>query len=115
MLPQKIHKIAQACLLYSEASRPIICWYIDDSYLQGTGYDQCLENVKDTVTLFNKLELLIHPDKSVLHPTQQIVLWGFQLNSVTLALSLTTEKAGKVKDACANLLRNLSPTIRKMS
>ena len=65
--------------------------YIDHSYLQGTRYDQCLENVKDTVTLYNKLALLIHPDKSVLYPTQQIVFLGFQLNSVTMTISLTIE------------------------
>ena len=73
MLPQKIHKIVG---------------YNDDSYLQGTGYDQCLGNVKDTVTLLNKLGLLIHPDKSVLYPTQQIVFLGFQVNSVTMSLHL---------------------------
>ena len=65
--------------------------YIEDSYLQGTGYDQCLENVKDTVTLCNKLGLLIHPDNSLLYPTQQIVFLGFQLNSFTMTISLRTD------------------------
>ena len=54
--------------------------YIDDSYLQGNDYDQCLENIKATVTLFNTLGLATHPDKSVLEPTQQITFLGFQLN-----------------------------------
>ena len=89
--------------------------YIDDSYLQGTGYDQCLENIKDTVALFTNLGLLIHPDKSVLYPTQQIVFLGFKLNSVTMTISLTTKKAAKVEDACVALLHNLSPTIREVS
>ncbi|CAB4027168.1 Hypothetical predicted protein [Paramuricea clavata] len=89
--------------------------YIDDSYLQGNDYDQCLENIKDTITLFSKLGLVTHPDKSILQPTQQIVFWGFQLNSLTMTVSLTPEKACKVKDACANLLINASPTIREVS
>lgn len=65
--------------------------------------------------MFTKLGLLIHPDKSVLYPTQQIVFLGFQLNSVNMTMPLTTEKASKVKDACATLLNNLSPTIREVS
>lgn len=83
--------------------------YIDDSYLQGATYDTCLANIK--VVLFTKLGLLIHPDKSVLYPTQQIVFLGFQLNSVNMSISLTTEKACKVKDTCATLLNKPSPTI----
>ena len=68
------------------------------------------------VALFTNLGLLIHPDKSVLNPTQQIVfLEGFQQNSVTMTISLTTDKAAKVKDACVALLHNLSPTIREVS
>ena len=51
----------------------------------------------------------------MLYPTQQIVFLGFQLNSVTMTISLTTEKAAKVKDACVALLHNLSPTIREVS
>ena len=39
--------------------------------------------------------------------------WRFQLNSVTI--SLTTNKAAKVKDACVAFLHNLSPTIREVS
>ena len=48
--------------------------YIDDSYLQGNDYDQRLENIKATVTLFNTLGLVTHPDKSVLEPTQQMMI-----------------------------------------
>lgn len=70
--------------------------YIDDSYLQGNHYDQCLENIKAKVTLFNTLGLVTHPDKSVLEPTQQITFLGFQLNSLTMTISLTPEKAFKV-------------------
>ena len=89
--------------------------YIDDSYLQGNDYDQCLENIKATVTLFNTLGLVTHPEKSVLEPTQQITFLGFQLNSLTMTISLTPEKAFKVKDACQNLLTNASPTIQEVS
>ena len=40
--------------------------YIDDLYLQG---DKCMQNIKDTVTLFKKLGFHLHPLKSVIIPT----------------------------------------------
>ena len=75
-----------------------------------SSYDQCLENIKATVTLLNTLGLVTHPDKSVLEPTQQITFLGFQLNSLTMTISLTPEKAFKVKgpdvDLFASRLNN---------
>ena len=40
-----------------------------DSYLQADTYDHCVENVIDTVTVFNNLGLVVHPEKSVSIPT----------------------------------------------
>ena len=74
--PRKFTKLPKPVYYTLRQAGHLSTGYIDDSYLQGTSYDQCLENVKDTVTLFNKLGLLIHPDKSVLYPTQQVV-FGF--------------------------------------
>ena len=44
--------------------------YIDDSYLQGDTSSECLENVKVTASLFQKLGFHLHPTKSVIIPTQ---------------------------------------------
>jgi len=43
--------------------------YIDDSYLQAAEFALCVHNITDTITLFNNLGFVIHPDKSVLYPT----------------------------------------------
>jgi hypothetical protein len=83
--------------------------YIDDLYLQGSDYELCLDNVKATIALFHKLGLVTHSDKSILLPTQQIVFLGFQLNSLTMTILLTPDKACRVKAACAGLLADTSP------
>ena len=44
--------------------------YIDDSYLQGDNVSVCNDNITDTIDLFTRLGLIIHPHKSVLPPTQ---------------------------------------------
>ena len=66
------------------------------------------------MTLFTKLGLVVHPEKCVLNPTQNIIFGGFQLNSTSMTISLTMEKARKVKCTCATLLNKSSPTIREM-
>ena len=55
--------------------------YIDDSYLQGDTYEECNQNVQDTVNLFGKLGFLPHPEKSVFEPTQKITFLGFVINN----------------------------------
>ena len=46
--------------------------YIDDSYLQGDDFPDCVANVKATVCLFDSFGFITHPDKSVLIPTQRL-------------------------------------------
>ena len=65
--------------------------YIDDSYLQAATARACEQNVHDTVSLFTRLGFTVHPDKSVLKPTQELVFLEFVLNSRTMTFSLTRE------------------------
>ena len=74
--PRKFTKLLKPVYYTLRQAGHLSGGYIEGTYPQGKGYDECLENVEDTVTLCNKLGLLIHPDKSVLYPTQQIVFLG---------------------------------------
>lgn len=51
----------------------------------------------------------------MLAPTQIIVFLGFVLNSILMQLSLTQERALKLKEACENLLATNSPCIRTVA
>ena len=58
---------------------------------------------------------MTHPEKSVLLPTQVIVFLGFILNSITMTVSLTPEKAEKLKLAVTRLLSCGMPLIREVA
>ena len=45
--------------------------HIDDSLLLGYNYSACAKNIRDTVDTFIKLGFVIHPEKSVLVPSQE--------------------------------------------
>ena len=88
-------------------------WAIDDSFLTGYSYEDCATYVVDTTKLFDKLGLVLHPDKSVFTP--ELVFLGFVQNSVTVQVRLTYEKATKLKNASQELLTIPQPTIRQVA
>ena len=51
--------------------------YIDDSYLQGDDYADCVTNVRETIQVLDSLGFIPHPDKSVPIPTQRLTYLGF--------------------------------------
>ena len=89
--------------------------YIDDSFLLGNDYNECGSNVIDTVKLLDALGFVSHPKKSVFIPTQTLVFWGFLLNSINMTVSLTSEKAKKLKSAVSCLLSCETPSIREVA
>ena len=89
--------------------------YIDDSYLQGGSYEECLANVLDTVKMFLSLGFILHPQKSVFIPTQKLVFLGFVLDSVQMKIYLTNEKVDKLKSICTKLIKAKETTIREVS
>jgi hypothetical protein len=89
--------------------------YLDDTFLKGDTFEDCVVNVIHTVQLFRSLGLTVHPTKSVLIPTQSIVFLGFIINSVEMTVTLTEEKKCIIFEACKSLLQNKKPLIREVS
>ena len=44
--------------------------YIDDNYLQGKTYEQCLQNITDSINILQESGFTIHPITSCLTPTK---------------------------------------------
>lgn len=86
--------------------------YIDDSLLVSRTFSECKTNIQDTVQLLDSLGFTIHPDKSVLEPTQTIKFVGFIINSQSMCVKLTLEKAKNIKEFCETLIRKLVISIR---
>ena len=66
--------------------------YIDDSLLQNDTFEGCKQNIKDTMELADSVGLTIHPEKSIIIPTQSIEFVGFILDSRDMTLRLATRK-----------------------
>lgn len=89
--------------------------YLDDSLLVSDSNIDCTHNVSDTVALVDSLGLTLHPDKSVLVPTQEITFLGFVLNSLTMTVSLPSEKKVNIVQMCASLKRKQIVVIRDLA
>jgi len=113
--PRKFTKLLKPALTELHLKGHISSGYIDDLYLQGKTYDDCVHNVIDTVIQFDTLGLVTYPEKSAFIPFQQLVILGFVLNSVTMTITLTQEKAISLQNACTTLLNTASPTIREVA
>ena len=90
--------------------------YLDDSLLIGESVIACLDNVIDTIKLLRNLGFTIHPEKSVLTPTQKITFLGFILDSVKMTITLTKERKEKIYGSCTSLLdKDGSTVIRELA
>ena len=114
--PRVFTKILKPALATLHSMGHISVAHIDDCYLQGQTYEKCVFNVIDTFILLDSLGFVIHPIKSILKPSQEIVTLGFLINSVTMTIRLTREKALDLKNVCQALLhKSKTPTIREVA
>ena len=67
--------------------------------------DDCQANIRATVDSLRAAGFIIHPDKSVLNPTQEIQYIGFILDSHNMTVRLTPPKATNIKVQFEKLLR----------
>ena len=113
--PRVFTKILKPVFAQLRAMGHISSAYIDDSCLQGSSYEKCLQNIHDTIQLMDSLGLTVQLGKSVLQPTQQIVFLGFLLCSVTMSVRLPVERCRDIIDLCHEVLDQKRITIRKFA
>lgn len=88
--------------------------YIDD-LIQGKTYTDCICNVIDTVSQLDPLGFAIQLDKSVFILSQVIIALGFVINTVTMTIYLTAEKATSVQQICRTLPQRQTYSIRDVA
>lgn len=64
---------------------------------------------------FDNLGFTVHEDKSQFMPTQEIVYLGFVINSKEMTVRLTEERKQKLLQACVDLFRQGTASIRKVA
>ena len=90
--------------------------YIDDSLYMEDTQEDCLWGTLHAVPLISKLGFQIHPEKSVLLPTQCIEFLGFLLDSTSMTVRLTSPKRDKLVQMCQKFLQpNKLYTIRQVA
>ena len=62
-----------------------------------------------------ELGLVIHVEKSVFFPQQKIIFLGFEINSITMKITLTSEKITKITSRITELLEASRFTIRDVA
>ena len=65
--------------------------------------------------LLGNLGFVVHPEKSVFAPSQEVEYLGFIINSVTMTVRLTTEKKRNIFDICQEVLLKECVSIRLAS
>ena len=60
--------------------------YIDDSFYTEDSVEDCREATLQATQLFTRLGFVIHPTKSVFHPTQCLEFLGFLLDSTSMTV-----------------------------
>ena len=89
--------------------------YLNDSYLMGYTYDQCVDNINETLAVMRKFGFTPNIDKSVLIPTHIIDHLGFIINSIEMTVSITKEKYEKLSRQALHILNNTDYSIRDVS
>lgn len=70
--------------------------YLDDLFLIGSTFNECLENIQKTKQLLERLGFIINKIKSQLIPKKECKFLGFLFNSVNMVIKLPTEKREKI-------------------
>ena len=89
--------------------------YTDDSILIAETVEQCDNNIKDTVHVMEAVGFLIHQNKSVLVPTQDIGFLGNRINSKDMIVYLPDDKKQRIILACSELSRVSVAEIREVA
>ncbi len=85
-----------------------ISFYMDDTLLRAPARVRAAEEAQLFGNLLQQAGFLLHRDKSVSEPTQQIKYLGFLIDSVTMQLSLPADKVTRLRQAVKKAIRELN-------
>ena len=110
--PRKFTKITKVPLSDLRLRKIVVSGYIDDFFTKDHTSEGCFNNVMSIAELFDRLGFVVHPDKSVLIPTQEITILGFVINSRKMSVKLTPQKEDNLKRLVNQLFSMKTLSIR---
>ena len=113
--PRIFTKIAKVFFSQLRKNGYVSTSYIDDSLLFGETLEDCKENVTHTVRQSMLAGFMVHPEKSRLFPSKEVIYLGFVIHSAYMTIRLTPSKALKLKQYCQMLLKKNNVTLRQLA
>ena len=113
--PRLFTKILKPPLAKLREMGHVITAFIDDSLIVARTAEQAANAVHDTAKMLENLGFIIHPDKSVFTPVQEIEYLGFKINSTNMTVYMPTPRKIDIKLVCTDLIHDRKPTIKKVS
>ena len=110
--PRMFTKVMKPPLAYLRQKGCTFSGYFDDFFIQGNDSRKCYSSLEEAVLLFLLLGFHVHPEKSVLIPSQSLTFLGFNLNSVSMTVTLTQEKRDQLESLCAEAMNGENLSIR---
>lgn len=89
--------------------------YVDDTFLIGDSFSECIKNVVATIRVLQSLGFTIHIKKSVLTPSKMITFLGYNIDSHNMTISITPKKKDKIFNLASRILSEVSFSIRLLS
>ena len=89
--------------------------FIDDTLLIGESREECERNLSSSLALFQRLGFVVHPEKSVICPSNTITYLGFVIDSVLMRVTPTQERKDSIYEMACELLERGQSTIRQLA
>ena len=93
---RKFTKLTKPRIAISRMQGYTVAIYIDDIIAIDQSFEECLLTVVETINLFQKLDFLIHPDKSKFITAKIVEYLGFIIDSEKMITSVGSEKKKKL-------------------
>lgn len=113
--PRVFTKIMKEVIAYLRKQGHKSVIYLDDILCIGDSYEECANNIQETVKLLECLGFVVNYDKSSLVPTQVCKFLGFVYDTQRLSISLPTDKRNSIANAIQKFSRLPRCTIREFA
>lgn len=112
LAPRQFTKLLKPVFSFLRQKGLVSTSFLDDSLLAGDSKWECVDNLRNTILVFQELGFVIHPTKSVFEPTRRIQYLGVVIDSESMTVTLTKERAESIQDSCRKLKHQKQPSIR---
>ena len=112
--PRLFCKILKCVMAHLHSKGHVSSLYIDDFFLVGNSFDECKQNVTDTLNLLSSLGFEIS-SKSCLTPAQELKHLGFILDSKVMVVYLSKEKINQISTLINNHMSKNFITVKELA